>query len=505
MNARRVRYTGDLFLFLGILVIVGMLVGIAAFPDPASGPDPLLLETAPSTYWAQRAVYENELIRAWLIVLGAVVLVGIVLLAVVAPRAGYRRWAAGRFLVPVYGQLVFAPRVLWRASARHRPGGQAASRPVPAQASEVSSSGGPGGERPTVLDVEHIREEARTLAALLSGRRPVSLPQTERQVGDGDGDSPAPLPAAPLESAWEPEEAAAPEPRGLLEVILEEGPPKPAHPSEPSPPSDAEPREGAGRSRRGIAVALGLVLVLMAALAGLGAWQLDRLGERADSLAADLRRARADLGDVRDELGAIRAQVDEVAGRLPPDIPQLIARVQESVVTVEVPGDSIGSGFAIEAELPEGFRTAILTSELVVHAAIVDRGTSILVTRGTRTFRARLGEWDRQNDLALLYVKGDLEPIPWASEEAHEPRVGDFVVAIGSPFGLEGSTTAGVVSKLFPRVIQTDAAINPRNGGGPLLNRYGEVLGVNSLTLSRARWLGFAVSIERACEQLIRC
>jgi S1-C subfamily serine protease len=252
-------------------------------------------------------------------------------------------------------------------------------------------------------------------------------------------------------------------------------------------------------------VASGLLFVLLAVLATLGAIRLARQTDRADRLAGELREARADVALLRADMAAIRRELAEVTGKLPPDVAELVEKVRRSVVTVQAAG-RVGAGFAIEVEdLPAGYGTALLTSEHVVHEATVNPDLPVRVTVGPRTFRAKLGEWDRANDLAVLFVDADLPPIPMASEQGHEADVGDFVVAIGSPFGLELSTTVGVISKLFAGVIQTDAAINPGNSGGPLLNRFGEVLGINTFTLPGARGLGYALRIERVCEELVPC
>jgi hypothetical protein len=449
MSSHRLRFAGTLFLFLGILALVAVLAATWALPDPEARPNDLFRDLSPSVYAEELAVYQRELVRGWLIVSGAVAGVAVVLLAVVAPRAGYRWFDSGMFLVPLYGQLVFVPRLLWRASARPWP-------------------------RPR-RGAEWIREKARALAAQLQGR-PVSQPVPVGGGGPGVSSGVPPL-----------------DPAGAPARVSVQGPGTP-------PPVGSPP------TRRPSAAVVGWVFLLLvvAVLGTLGAMRLGRAEERADRLADELRRARADLTILREEFGAMRRQLGAITGRLPPDVPELIGKVRRAVVTVEVPGHGIGSGFAIEADLPDGFRTAILTSEHVVHGAVVEGSTSVLVTQGTRTVRARLGEWDEGNDLALLYVKPRLAPIPWFTE-GNEPRVGDFVVAIGSPLGLELSTTVGVISKLFNETIQTDAAINPGNSGGPLLNRFGEVLGINTFSLRGARGIGFALRIDRACEAIVRC
>jgi hypothetical protein len=439
----QIRFAGAVLLFVGVLVSLGALVGMVALPGPGARPASLFMLSAPSAYAEELARYQSEFVRGWLIVVAVVAAGAVALLAVAAPRAGYRWYHSFLFLVPVYGQAVFMPRVLWRSSA-------------------------------------------------------AAWPRWPRGARVGR-----------LVSGWTARFAAAPRGGGPPAETTASFPPTAPPAAVPAGPA-AGPGEGP-RGRRGsgnvpvLAVALGLLLALVAVLATVGAVRLGREADRADRLEAELGRARADLAAVHDDLDAIRAQLADITGKLPPDVAALVEKVRRSVVTVEVAG-GVGAGFAIEVEeLPEGYRTAVLTSEHVVHEATLDRGLPVRVTVGTRTYRARLGEWDRANDLALLFVPAELPPLPMASEQGHEADVGDFVVAIGSPFGLELSTTVGVISKLFARVIQTDAAINPGNSGGPLLNRFGEVLGINTFTLRGARGLGFALRIERVCEELVRC
>lgn len=87
---------------------------------------------------------------------------------------------------------------------------------------------------------------------------------------------------------------------------------------------------------------------------------------------------------------------------------------------------------------------------------------------------SKLWSWDQENDLALIVVNVYLESLV----EAGEGEVGDPAIAIGSPLGIEGSVTVGIISKIYADAYQTDTAINHGNSGSPLLDRDGDVLGV---------------------------
>ena len=166
----------------------------------------------------------------------------------------------------------------------------------------------------------------------------------------------------------------------------------------------------------------------------------------------------------------------------------------------DTPRQGSGSGFIIDRE---GF---ILTNNHVVDSA--DR---IMITLADgRSFRADVVGVDPAIDVALLRIPGaaDLPEAPLGDSDAL--RVGEWVCAIGNPLGYVHSVTVGVVSfigrKLFdPSLddyIQTDAAINFGNSGGPLINARGEVIGINSAISSRASNIGFAVPINQAVEIL---
>lgn len=161
---------------------------------------------------------------------------------------------------------------------------------------------------------------------------------------------------------------------------------------------------------------------------------------------------------------------------------------------------SLGSGFIISAD---GY---ILTNAHVVDGA---DGITVRLT-DKRDFRAKVIGTDRRTDIALLKIEANNLPRV-ALGDPDRLRVGEWVVAIGSPFGFDNSVTAGIVSakgralpqENFVPFIQTDVAINPGNSGGPLFNLRGEVIGINSQIYSRTggfMGLSFAIPIDVAMD-----
>ncbi|KAB2339633.1 S1C family serine protease [Actinomadura rudentiformis] len=192
------------------------------------------------------------------------------------------------------------------------------------------------------------------------------------------------------------------------------------------------------------------------------------------------------------------------------DLSDVAARVQPSVVSIEVRSGSsrgTGSGFVIDRA------GHILTNAHVVEGG----GTATVVLADRRRVTARLLGADRANDLAVLSIAASDSPPPLAFGRSADVRVGDPVLALGSPLGLAGTVTSGIVSALSREVrlgdgdrqtaLQTDASINPGNSGGPLVNARGEVVGVNTAiaTLSRGGsggsiGIGFAIPVDRAVD-----
>ena len=161
----------------------------------------------------------------------------------------------------------------------------------------------------------------------------------------------------------------------------------------------------------------------------------------------------------------------------------------------EVPS-GVGSGFVIDSD---GY--------LLTNHHVVDGAESIIVTfPDKREFKGKVIGSDQRTDVALVKIEGKNLPFLKIGNVANT-KVGQWVVAIGSPFGLENSVTAGIVSAKgrdtgeYLPFIQTDVAVNPGNSGGPLLNLDGEVIGINSQIYSRTggfMGISFAIPIDEA-------
>jgi S1-C subfamily serine protease len=246
--------------------------------------------------------------------------------------------------------------------------------------------------------------------------------------------------------------------------------------------------------------------------------RLRRAEERSDAAEHDLATVRDELADQRkltrvefaaaeSRLADVRSELDETTKALPPDVPTLVAKVSKSMVTVHCSEDSaLGSGFSVDVgDPPPGYTTAIVTNFHVIEACTQPGTVDPYVSRGERPLNTALGSWDEENDIALLFVASALPTIPWATAVGAKPKAGDFVAAIGSPFGLEGTATAGIISNLHEIVIQTDAAVNPGNSGGPLIDRNGYVLGINTFGYSGAQNVNFAVRIDQLCQRVLDC
>jgi S1-C subfamily serine protease len=219
------------------------------------------------------------------------------------------------------------------------------------------------------------------------------------------------------------------------------------------------------------------------------------------------------IPDEQEAANALEAQVIAVNDRVGLSVVNITNRsIVYDMFMRAIPQEGGGSGFVYDRE-----------GHIVTNFHVVENAEELLVTLSNgQVYEARLIGADPANDLAVIGIdaRADL-PEPVALGDSDKLRVGQFVVAIGNPFGVGQTLTTGVISALgrviqspeetrfIGEAIQTDAAINPGNSGGPLLDLQGRVIGVNSQIISPSRasaGIGFAVSsntVRRVVPELI--
>jgi S1-C subfamily serine protease len=245
-------------------------------------------------------------------------------------------------------------------------------------------------------------------------------------------------------------------------------------------------------------VLVGLALTL---LAGVAAFAYGGRSDRATvEKTADSRR----LDAVARQVKKLEEQVAALAARPAPapekpdqrpSVSAVADRVLRSVFTIETPASS-GSAWAAW--------TAGGSQYLVTAHHVVDGYSSVKVLRKTSSWDGVVVREDEVNDLALVRVRKKIAPSLWQTDVTDRvPGVGEQLILLGSPYGLEGSVTTGIVSRITYNAIQTDAAANPGNSGGPAVNLGGDVVGV--LLAGGGQNVNFAVPTSRLCVSTRRC
>jgi serine protease Do len=177
---------------------------------------------------------------------------------------------------------------------------------------------------------------------------------------------------------------------------------------------------------------------------------------------------------------------------------ELFDRIFQSPMVRAVPMQSLGSGFVIHA-----------AGYIVTNEHVIDRASEVQVIMADgQKLPAQVLATDTEHDLAILKVNPvkPLQTIALGSSD--DLMIGEPVYAIGNPFGYSGSMTRGIVSatardltfgenRVYKGLIQTDASINPGNSGGPLINAYGQVIGINTAIRGDAHGIGFAIGVSR--------
>lgn len=213
------------------------------------------------------------------------------------------------------------------------------------------------------------------------------------------------------------------------------------------------------------------------------------------------------------------------------DIANMVEKVSPAVVNVETVTtvnsndvffnndffrDFFGNnGIAPRQNIQTGVGTGFLISSdgyILTNQHVIDAASSITVRIGgeEKKYTAVVVGQDYELDLAIIKIPADKKFTTLDLGNSDNIRVGDWVVAIGNPYGLDHTVTVGVISakgrpisiedRVYRNLIQTDAAINPGNSGGPLLNTRGQVVGINTAVNYEAQGIGFAISINTAKE-----
>lgn len=198
------------------------------------------------------------------------------------------------------------------------------------------------------------------------------------------------------------------------------------------------------------------------------------------------------------------------------DITDIAERVNDVVVNVRSSsemGENLGSGFIIDKNgliITNFHLISDVQSRRSSNQRETEAGpklaTNITVTLNDgRHFQASVKGFDEATDLALLQIVTDGKPLPVADlGDSDALRVGEWVIAIGNPLGLDHTVTLGIISAKgrtgfggqFDDFLQTDAAINPGNSGGPLVNTQGRIVGINTMVLERTQGLSFSIPIN---------
>lgn len=214
-----------------------------------------------------------------------------------------------------------------------------------------------------------------------------------------------------------------------------------------------------------------------------------------------------------------------------PDFVSIVDRYQAAVVNIEVvqdrdrlrtrsalrpfgfPWDSVPDARPGTLNIGTGFlfdkRGYILTNEHVIHGA---SAVSIHVKGHDQPIPARVAGTHYLHDLAVLKIRPIPEMPLLQLGRSKDVRVGEWVIAIGNPLGLDNSVTVGIISakerpmqigdRSYPHLLQTDAAINKGNSGGPLINMSGEVIGINTAVSQSSQGIGFSIAIDVVHEAL---
>jgi S1-C subfamily serine protease len=226
------------------------------------------------------------------------------------------------------------------------------------------------------------------------------------------------------------------------------------------------------------------------------------INSKISELTTNVISTQEGLSSLGSQVGTIDEQFSLLKASAGEDFSGIIERVVPSVVTIRTDIGQ-GTGFIIR---DEGY--------LVTNAHVLSGAKEVFaITSNQETIKAELVGYDSELDIVLLKISGNYDALELGDSD--ETQVGEKVIAIGNPLGLQFSVSQGIVSGVHRKGIngieaytQTDAALNPGNSGGPLINKEGQVIGINNFKIGGGESLGFALEsnyiktiVERLLEQ----
>ncbi len=206
-----------------------------------------------------------------------------------------------------------------------------------------------------------------------------------------------------------------------------------------------------------------------------------------NQITTNVMETQDDLNSLNSQIGSISEQFSELKASAGEDFSGIIEKAVKGVVTIRTDIGQ-GTGFIISKD---GY--------VVTNAHVLSGGSQVqAITYKQDIINAQLIGYDTIYDVALLKIPGDQEALILA--DSNDIQVGEKVIAIGNPLGLQFSVSQGIVSGIhrigpngLESYIQTDAALNPGNSGGPLINKQGKAIGINNFKIGTGESLGFAL------------
>jgi S1-C subfamily serine protease len=193
---------------------------------------------------------------------------------------------------------------------------------------------------------------------------------------------------------------------------------------------------------------------------------------------SQLQTAQTRLGTDEQQLNSTTKQLGVTTKQLPPDLIALATQVSPSVVLLTCTtagGGDTGTGFALALPAASGYATTIVTAEHVINACTdPSSGAFISLARGGQVLPVHLRAYDRAADVAILDTAATLPTL----KPAGAPVVGEFLMAVGNPLGVNNNVTSGNVSQVYPSYFLDSAPISNGSSGGPVVDRSGSVVGI---------------------------